>query len=798
MHWTVKKTKSQNMAIYDVFLIAVCISATSAAYEPCGVGQCKLVPVERDFALTFQQLASEKGVRLVHLTLEIGNDTFHPLETSERFLGKKWIWANTIREPMFLLATNYADIASLGLLKRQKRSVDVRLEEHPAGCLGRLNVSCQDNVVGVALLENLTKLTAGNRLQQTDCVCTLHMHKQSSSSGKRKAKCCCVQQKITEMSDTIIRCGIALENDWLESWTATFNLLGFIILLYCPVIPLLLPDCLLNLQHECEKEIMAKKQIQTNQVSPYQQDIGINTNEPTIESQVDREGDSNCSGELDNQFEELLSARLEEKKVRGFEIPVDDASPVTLWALVRDYVKELPSIEMNFNLRLLFLCFIVFPFFLYLRFAVMLLYEMEAFQESYKKNYKCRGSNVAQAIVCFIAGFSWKNILFILNSLEFIGCVALFVILTFVRPTDFLYTEEFGCFLGCGATVSMGQEILLHLRLQRESIYDFTFYILNFYVSTLKTCPTLGHRASESRQRRALRSLCVLLSVFPGLLIGAVWGVICLLILLIVLVIPFMLLSPIGTLFLFCIRKGKRILDSTLCCVQSPYKCLSFFLILFPIAFYVVITVSLFSITRVVVIRSAIFITHIILLTTMGLVLNVEFVTLYTSFILVVARNIYLCYSNFQSKYKDVKGMISMHWEDETTNLAWLKCSNGTIPKKLFWFVCEKQVLPLRTEICFMLRNVALILFFLFISFNTILMFETMENMSVLISTILVLISGEIPKLILQGLTKTQQYSGWKKIQIDNKIKAAVHEYVLAKMKEQDYEKPYSYDVRNP
>ena len=777
------------MALYDVFLIAVCISATSAAHQPCGVGQCKLVPVERDLALTFQKLASEKGVRLVYLTLEIGNDTFHPLETSERFLGKKWIWAKTIREPMFLLAGNHPDIASLGLLKRQKRSVDVRLEEHPAGCLGRLNVSCQDNVVGVALLQNVTKLTAGNRLQQTDCVCTRHMDKQNSSRVQWKSRCCCVQQKITEMNDTIIRCGIALEKDWLESWRATFSLLGYIIGFYCPLIPLLLPDWLLSLQHECEKEIMAKKQIKNNQVSPHQQDIDINTNEPTIESQVDREGDSNCSGELDKQFEELLSALHEEKKVRGFEIPVDDASPVTFWALMKDYVKELPSIEMNFNLRLLLLCFIVFPFFLYLRFAVMLLYEIEAFQEFYKKTDDCRGSNVAEAVVCFLAGFSWKNILFIFNIAEFIGCVALFVILTFVRPTDFLYTEEFTCISGCEAPVSMGQEILLHLRIQRERIYDLTFYMLKFYVSTLKRCSliksTLGYTASESRQRRALRSVCVLLSVFPGLLIGAVWGIICLLISLIVLVILIITLSPLGTLVIFWLRKQQHIV---LCCycVRSPHKYLSFFFIPFSIAIYFATSVSFFYMTSHVVAWSAVFITHIILLTTMGLVLNVEFVTLYLSFILVVARNIYLCYSNFQSKYKEVKGMISMHWEDETANLAWLKCSNGTIPKKLFWFVCENRVLPLRTEICFMLRNVALILLFLFISFNTILMFETMENISVFISTILVLISGEIPKLILQGLTKNEQFSGWNKIKIDNKIKAAVHKYILAEMKEQD------------
>ena len=125
MHWTVKENKSQNMAIYAVFLIAVCLSATSAVHKPCGVGQCKLVLVGQNPAVKFQQLASEEGVRLVYFNLEIGNNSVHPLESNERLLAKRWIWAKTIQEPMLRMTDTEYDIYSLGLLTRQKRYMSV-------------------------------------------------------------------------------------------------------------------------------------------------------------------------------------------------------------------------------------------------------------------------------------------------------------------------------------------------------------------------------------------------------------------------------------------------------------------------------------------------------------------------------------------------------------------------------------------------------------------------------------------------------------------------------------------------
>ena len=108
------------MAIQAICLVAVWFLAYSAASQPCGVSQCKLFPVRGDFAFTFQQLASEKGVRLVYFNLEIGNNNVHPLESSERFLAKRWIWAKTIREPMLLMTDDAHDIHHDGLRLQKK------------------------------------------------------------------------------------------------------------------------------------------------------------------------------------------------------------------------------------------------------------------------------------------------------------------------------------------------------------------------------------------------------------------------------------------------------------------------------------------------------------------------------------------------------------------------------------------------------------------------------------------------------------------------------------------------------
>lgn len=476
------------MAIHAVSLIAICFLATSAAYQPCGVGQCKVAPVRGDLVVKFQQLASEKDVRLVYFNLEFGNDSFHPLESNERFLAKRWIWAKTIREPMLHMTNNEYDVYSLGLLTRQKRYMSVRLKEQPTGCLTYLNTSCQDNVVGEMLLGNVTAISYGNHLPQDNCVCT--MRKQHSSGEEGKPLCCSVQ-KIIERNDTIVRCGIALENDWfVKPFTGIFVLLLLILFLYSPAIPLLIPGWFFNLKDEYEKEKKLEQQLRHNRVSPNEQDIEMTeigqTSRQTTQLKNDTEDEnSDILAETDSEFEDNSSAHHEDQELSKLEIPVDDDSPITVRDLLKNYIiEELPLIPMNFNLKLFLLFFVLFPFFLHLKLAVILFYNQEYHQEAYRKHENCKEAGGQLFDVCFMAQFEWQAVLSNWHIIAAPAYVLLLVVCAFIRPKDLLYRKGSAktvCIFSLCNSPSLGQEMVEHLKAQRQGVYLLFF----FYASVI-------------------------------------------------------------------------------------------------------------------------------------------------------------------------------------------------------------------------------------------------------------------------------------------------------------------------
>ena len=847
-HCTVKENKLQNMAIYAVFLIAVCLSATSAVHKPCGVGQCKLVLVGQNPAVAFQQLASEDGVRLVYLNLEIGNNSVHPLESDERFLPKRWIWAKTIREPMLLMTDDAHDIHSLGLLRRQKRYMTVQLAEQPAGCLASLNLSCQDNVVGKTLLSKVTNLSHGNRLPTTDCVCSFHTKKMYREGWEIL---CCSVKEITERNSTVYRCGIAPENDW---FVKPFHIISFflryILLYYGLAIPLLLPDWVFNLEREWSKEKEEKventmkskdntgedsynpkeldrryernvfvvhededeQEIKDNPVSPNQQEIvSIVETEQTRKSEDDTSEDwqTDSSEELDRICEDKLSAVHEAQKEIDFEIPIDDMSPITLCALLSDFVKTLPLIHMNFNLRLLLLFFVLFPIVVHIKLAVIFFYELEFYHEVYRKfNFSMSDILNLESEFSFqsIASENWRTIVWEQIGIGINAAVycSLFVILTLVRPKDLLCRRALGLSIyGVSfESVSLGEDIVQNLTIQRPLLCELSSSVLKLYMIVLKKCfMKLTLRCSRgTRLKRAHRSWYVTLCFFPGFLLATAFGIASLLIFLIMFVLLLILTSPLATVLAFVVKKA---IYTTTDLTRSFSRHITFKPIVWVLVIvsYLIILFTFLYFSTSVISSSVQVMINTFLFTIMAVVLNVEFVTPYVAFILVVAGNVHLCFLNLQKRYKEVKDMISKHWEEQTTNLFWIKCSNnGTITKELFWSVCsneddgddfEEQILPLRTEICFMLRDMALIILFLGLFFFAVLVFETIEEISALVSTVFVFISGVIPQLIFKTSTKKKQFSGWDKIKIDNKIKKAVRAYVLAKMEKI----PFPYEV---
>ena len=767
------------MAIQAICLLTIWFLVSSNALQPCGVSQCKVAPVRGDLAITFQQLATEKNVRLVYFNLEIGNDSFHPLESNERLLAKRWIWAKTIQEPMLHMTDDEYDIYSLGLLTRQKRYMSVKLEEKPPGCLAQLNTSCQDNVIAEALLGNITNLRPVNGLPQSGSVCTYHK-KNSSRLGGWKFLCCSLQNN-TEGNHTIIRCGLALGNVWFtKPFKGVYSLLLFILFLYSPAIPLLIPDWLFNVQHEYDKEIKKEPQVRHNKVSPNEhQGIEMTVIEhasrPTLlQCLSDLYEDLDSWEETDSEFEENSSTHHEDQELSKSEIPAEDDSPITVSALLGDYIEELPQIQMNFNLKLFFFIFVVFPIFLHLKLAVVFFYNSEYYQEVSRKRQK-HCTNDGQFFTICLDAFvdfrrQWK--LTFLGTIALIYCILVLVVIPFIKPKDLL--------------PPLGALIVGQLEKQRQYAFDFTYFMLEQYMFLLKAGLmklSLSGKTGISRRGRASRFMCDFLCIFPGFLIGATLGIASILIFLIGQFFIFLCFSPLASFSFFVFLKKHIIIINT--SAKAGGSC---FIQLFIAFVLTLISLAMFSSWQVTVLAASVqIITNVFLLVIVGLVLNYEFVTPYVVFISVVAANIYLCYSNLQSRYREVKGMISKHWEEETKDLPQMKCrNNGTIPKELFWYVCgngeskyEMQILPLRTEIFFMFRDMALIILFLVLFFFAVLVFETMEEISALASTFFVFISGVIPTLIFKRFTKKKQFSGWDEIKIDNKIKEAVREYVL-------------------
>ncbi|KAJ7386787.1 hypothetical protein OS493_006815 [Desmophyllum pertusum] len=123
--------------------------------KSCNETQCKLVIAGNDLPSEFRPKSTEDGVRMVYLNLKVGNNSYNPLQSYDKFQPNKWSWARDIGEPMLSFSYQY-QVLSLGLLSNQVRNMKVLLNEEPTGCLANLTSSCKDIVVGRTLLQDIT------------------------------------------------------------------------------------------------------------------------------------------------------------------------------------------------------------------------------------------------------------------------------------------------------------------------------------------------------------------------------------------------------------------------------------------------------------------------------------------------------------------------------------------------------------------------------------------------------------------------------------------------------------------
>ena len=784
---------------FAVFALLLLSYQCEAKAENCSETQCLLLldgdePVA-PVASEFHFQASQNGVRLVYINLVIGNASYDPLDDPDVFLPHRWIWANTIHEPMLSLPDDY-DILSLGLLNYQVRSIDVKLKDHPSGCLAKLKSTCKNLAVGRMLLENVTSSISGNPLQKkTPVVCVAVI----STTGPDDLIVvdiwyhCCDMQKEARTGPATIRCDQRIDvGDWVEIVSNIFGVLSFCLAMFAPALPLAFPDYVFSLENEVKKEErMAEQtnmettacQSNTNDETEGEQDNQSATREdpsniehvflqtvPTNNTSYQEETAQNASNYVGNSQE-----REEESKF----IPVHDSSPMILSTLLRASFKKFSDIPLSFSIKLAVMSFCVYPCVFYVQI------------ELYKTLKKTSIDEIAKKRVLFGVVFSQKFLFvnptvtydFWAPTYYFVTAMIIMIIILvlFLRPKDFILKGNEVCpicrfidtkcrslklNLPLTSRRSLGDEIHLHLNILHHCVW---YFLLLFGNTLALICDKLllGRRLrkemhQESRRRHLLCVGLRLISLIVALPFIFVGGVFCLLILIVILIILMFYLSPLIAVSVLSMVKINRFSIAS----RKPLLWSVRFYLLYLIATWVCFSLMLLT-------NSCLFVSNVVAYTIIGLALNVSIVTPILAFVLVLTTNVYLCYAIMQSKYREVKKMISVRMQEFQWNNNFPK---DAIPAELYWLICDK-VLPIKSEMSRMLRNMVLVTAFLFLALSSIVFFGNTYDISTLTTAIYVFFTGSIPPLFLRILTTSNNIIGWEKIKMEREIDEAVKEY---------------------
>ena len=696
---------------------------------------CRLLPTDKDISTEFRHQASKKRVKMVYLNLKIGNGSYHPLELADEFLPERWVWAKSIKEHMLSLPENY-DVLSLGLLKYRVTSLDVHLADKPTGCVASLKSSSQNMAIGKMLLEYVTVKTKNSSDLQSQVVCVGVII--GKDSKHIKYQCC--EKSPNNLESHQVRCDKTVSRShWAELLDTILTLIGIFLVLFFPAFPLALPDYIFSLQRECDKAEYRP----TEDTGPHADRLHHTRNGYVEINQDDEEDDG---------------------------IAVDDATPLTNSTLLFQVVQRLPDSRFSFNLKLAFMLVFLCPLTIYVQLGLTLALNKRHMDETLRKKVD-------------------RNIF---NSGPFIAvsiCVYLFPVL-FLRPKDLFLSNQLTrrCLCGKASKLlgfslldiersSVGDEIRVHLNLLKYGVYNLVSIFTNWFLRKFKTlfstftCSITMSKRKVSRMRSALCVVWAIVSIFLILLLAIFSEVFFIFLCLVMQVCFLFFFSPFNTLFFIFAFKTRHRLTRAF----GEFHVLKRVTAAITIVclFMCSCVTSLCTITLMT--SSFTFFTNTVAYTTMGIALNADNVTPYAAFVLVIITNIYLCYANFQNRCKEVKGMISTcRWELHKNTGSFH--SNDTIPTRLYWFVCGR-VLPVKSEICRMLRNMALILIFLFLVVYSIAFYGSENNVSATFSVIAVVLTGVLPALLLKLLTEGKPFKGLEKVNLKRKIHFAVEQF---------------------
>ena len=185
----------------------------------------------------FQSKSSEDGVRMVYLHLNVGNKSYSPLQSPEKFLPNRWTWARGVEESMLYFSYQY-QVLSLGLLKNQVRNMEITLSDEPRGCVAHLTSSCKDIMVATTLLRKVTDASTDLSLSE-DVVCVSVVKRDinwlaSWFEGNIQYHCCKQEQSGNE---TVVQCDLPVKySKWFMLFYHVLTLGIIVLFFYWPVV----------------------------------------------------------------------------------------------------------------------------------------------------------------------------------------------------------------------------------------------------------------------------------------------------------------------------------------------------------------------------------------------------------------------------------------------------------------------------------------------------------------------------------------------------------------------------------
>ena len=552
-------------------------------------------------------------------------------------------------------------------------------------------------------------------------------------------------------------------------------------MLFCPAFLLFLPDSIFNLQEECKKEERRENEQQSEDSHHRQRNQQRSRYRSTAEASVNDNVENNSSFPLvtpsiptqSRQANFQIGEDTSNKHAQSL-LYLDEPDPITFSYFLRTHTKERTEL-FSFHFKLAFLWYCVIPIFVYLRLGLNYIEESKVMEELDKKP---KASLLGRL-------FSYR---FDFQELNVPIALAPLILILISIPTDFLITVTEDIRRPASPIwgknrVSVGEDMLQNMENLAVKSYRLAWCLITFPQEALaRSIKFLTHWVIEKmgpprkRAKTPFIALWVLFwNVVLVIVVGIIFGGICLCLLLLGLVYFILLYSPLGCLLFSYKIRFREFFNKIRYSHTQVFK----FSVVTSFIFFSNVLASLTSaVGSIVGGMSCRYITLMCGLVTLGLVLNVSIVGPFLALLIVALTNIYLCYYNLQMRYQDVKKMISEKWQTYDG-----KSEHGAIPEDLFWRICggasnsNNTVPQVRGEVNRMLCNMAIILIFLFLIFCSVFLMTDAKSISAVPSTIAVFLSGAFTGLFFKGFRDNKQFTGETRVKMIREIEEAVIEY---------------------